>query len=198
MSYDLYFFRLPEGVTIEEVNTYIEEGGLDEWEVELERLEDEGEGLPPLPPTLHDAEMGEEQWMDILSKPWIAAHADMLKGQNIEKLLKKDRDDWPEAVTEFLESSFEAEMEAGMMPVWVSYSSDVGGFAARMAAILEVLGDESVAIYDPQTETAVDATNARDVLLKSAAGSEGNFNKILRDMKAKGFTTIPQPEEDEE
>lgn len=187
MSYDLYLFKLADGLTVEEVNNFL---ASDEYQEFLDSDEDEDadadDDKPVLPDPLVDTSLDEDTLRTLAGKAYLRVTVpEDERSEELTEYLESDDGDAavPEEWEDDVQCMFEYSGSAGILPVMFSYGGDLDEAMDLMAGILDELG-EGFAIFDPQIGKAVDSANSRAQLGASAVDASAKFDEIRKKLEA--------------
>lgn len=184
MSYDLYLFKLHDGVTVEDVNEFLASEAYQEY-IKRDDPEDD-DYRPVLPGHLVDTSMSEDTLRFLAGKAYLKVIVpEDERSEELIEYLESDDDEAevPEEWEEAVMMAFEYAGSDGILPVPYSYGGNLDEAVEEVARILDELGD-GFAVYDPQTGKATDSMNSRVVLGFSAEESTDKFKEIVRQLNA--------------
>lgn len=182
MSYDLYLVKLGEGVTVEDINDFLESDEFLEYNA---RDDDE---KPVLPDRFVDTDLAEDELRTLAGKAYLSATVpeDERSEELTEYLESEDETEVPEEWEEEFIELFDYEGSNGILPMIFGYGGNLGEAMEMVSRILYELG-EGYAIYDPQTNKAVDIGNCGEWLKGSAAEANAKFAEVRKKLDAGEF-----------
>lgn len=221
MSYDMFFFQMADGVSVEEINAYLksdaykaycdrrmgeEDADEDDEEMEeedeaIERDEDEDEAEeedPPLiPARFINMELEEEDLQHQLFRSWLKQTTKPEeRSEAMQEYIDGETEEMPDECEDDFECLFEYGGEPGMQPMMFSYSGDLDGTLSLIAKMLEDLQAQRIALFDPQLEQVVFGA-AQNALQQSGQEAKQNFDDMIQRLMTEGFVPLDAPDEDE-
>lgn len=157
MSYDLFFFQLKNDATPETINPFIESP---EFEAYLAKRGDED---PMLPARFISAALSQDALTALLAKSHLRVSVDEEeRTDELAAYLNSDAAEAPKAWREEVEAMFEYAGFGGMQPVSFS-GGDLGDALQNVVEMLYDLEEERIAVFDPQLNLVMDASNAEEI-----------------------------------
>ncbi len=176
MSYDLYFFKMADGVSVDEINEFLDE--MEEEDIgDVEDGSDEDEDESFFPSRFVNDELGDRIYHYIMKPYFRDADSDevdmYLQDEDdrtvYHRWMKSDRIEPPEELGHIQEMMFEFAAEGGLYPMMVSMGADIAAHNARIAGILrdDAVRAQRIVVFDPQLGCVVGPENV-DRLEESA------------------------------
>jgi hypothetical protein len=199
MSYDIELFQLREGVSAEEINTFLGSEDFEKYQEELEKMEEEGEDdLPSIPDRFVNTELPREELEKLVGKAYLRAMvAEESLTEEQREFLNSPDAEAPEEWQEELEMLFEWAGSPGVLPLLFSYGGDVNEALKPIAQILEELAPLRIVAFDHQSGQVVDGSHAREMFQASAQQAMDWHSGVLRALQA-GEVQFVSLDEDEE
>lgn len=197
MSYDLEFFQLRDGVTIEEINDFIASDAYDAFEAEMDALDEQGEDAPLLPARFFNDAIPREELERLVGKAYIEATippAD--RSPAVQTCIDSDTlGDPPEEIAEMLMDLFEYIGPSGTLPVCLPFGSDLAATLERVADMLERLEPHRIVVLDPQIGKVVGGASARELLRQSADEANELYQDLLRKIESGEIADLDDDED---
>jgi hypothetical protein len=197
MSYDLEFFQLRDGVTIEEINDFIASDAYETFEAEMDALDEQGEDSPLLPGRFFNEAIPREELERLIGKAYIEATIPPAERSDAVRdyLESGGRGDAPEEISETLMDLFEWFGPPGTLPVCFGYGEHLEKTLEQVADMVRLLEPDRIVLLDPQIGKVVGAAQARELLRQSAIDANEFYKDILR--KIESGEMVADDDEDE-
>lgn len=218
MSYDVELFQLAEGVTLEEVNAYLQSDEYREYlglakdgeecncghqhegeehdEDECDCDEDEFD-KPLLPEQFVNTRLAEDELRLILQKPLLQAFVpEVQRTDDLINFLNSDEDEVPEEWAEDLEMMLEYSGDPGTQPFCFGYGEELYDVMEKMAGVLAVLEPQRIALFDPQFNQVVMGPQAAQALKLSVEQANKFYDEVMESFTGVGDDDEEDAEDD--
>ncbi len=201
MSFDVEFFRLPDGIELDEVNRFLLSEEYEQFcrELEAREEEDEDADLPPLPDKYVDTSVSREELERLIGRAFLRLTVpEDNRSEELKKYIESDANvEVPEEWEEVLEEFFEWSGAPGTLPFCFTLGDDIKEILTTMAQILEELQSHRIVLYDPQLDKVIDGTNAHEQLMASADEAWSMYAEVVQALLS-GDLVLEDDDEDEE
>lgn len=158
MSYDLFFFRMHESASAETINQFIETPEFETY------LDQKGDEEPMVPARFVSSALSQDELTALLAKSHLRVSVDEEeRTEALVEYLDSDASEAPAAWRDEVESMFEYAGFGGMQPVSFSHGGDLGDALQNVVEMLYDLEEQRIAVYDPQLNLVMDASNAEEI-----------------------------------